>query len=131
MAAAGYQKNEALQILSHPNIVKVENIIQNRVEAYRYGDEYANDLDILPEEKEKADNQLNEKVPWKKGTVLIMGDSTLNGIQVTLMGQCFKVRAFPGAIVRDFHHHAIPLLEKKPSSSSSFLSRLLFHASMG
>ena len=44
-----------------------------------------------------------------------MGDSTLNGIQENLMGPRFKVRAFPGAIVRDFYHHALPLLEKKPS----------------
>ena len=82
-----------------------ENIVQNREEEHRYGDEYANDdEDILP-----------EKVPWKKGTVLIMGDSTLNGIQETLMGPRFEVRAFPGAFVRDFHHLAISLLEKKPS----------------
>ena len=87
------------------NFVEAENIVQNREGEYRYGEEYANDdEDILP-----------EKVPWKKGTVLIMGDSTLNGIQETLMGPRFKVRAFPGAFVRDFHHLAIPLLKKKPS----------------
>ena len=63
------------------NLVEAENIVQNREDEYRYGDEYANDdEDILP-----------EKVPWKKGTVLIMGDSTLNGIQETLMGPHFKV----------------------------------------
>ena len=98
------------------NLVEAENIVQNREEAYRYGDEYDNDdEDILPEEEEKGDNQHDDKVPWNKGTVLIMGDSTLNGIQETLMGPRFKVRAFPGAIVRDLYHHAIPLLEKKPS----------------
>ena len=44
-----------------------------------------------------------------------MGDSALNGIQVTLMGPRSKLRVFPGAFVRDFHHLAISLLEKKPS----------------
>ena len=112
----GTRKMKHYEFCHTRNIVEAENIIQNREEAYRYGDEYANDdEDILPEGKEKTDNQLNEKVPWKKGTVLIMGDSTLNGIQETLMGPRFKVRAFPGPIVRDFHHQAIPLLEKKPS----------------
>ena len=112
----GTRKMKHCEFCHTRNLVEAENLVQNREEAYRYGDEYANDdEDILPAEKEKADNQFNEKVPWKKGTVLIMGDSTLNGIQETLMGPCFKVRAFPGTIVGDFHHHAIPLLEKKPS----------------
>ena len=57
----------------------------------------------------------NDKVSWEKGTVLVMGDSTLNGIHELRMGRRFKVRAFPGAMIRDFYHHAIPLLEKNPS----------------
>ena len=57
----------------------------------------------------------NDKVSWEKGTVLVMGDSTLNRIHELKMGRRFKVRAFPGAMIRDFYHHAITLLEKNPS----------------
>ena len=67
----------------------------------------------LPDEI--GNEQRNDKIPWSKGTVLIMGDSTLNGVQEALLGPRFKVRAHPGAIVRDFYHHAVPLLEKKPT----------------
>ena len=38
---------------------------------------------------------------------------TLNGIQERLMGPRLKVRAFPGGIIHDFYHNALPLLEKK------------------
>ena len=45
-----------------------------------------------------------------------MGDSNVNGKQEKLMGPRFKLRAFPDAIVRDFYHHAMPLVEKIPTS---------------
>ena len=45
----------------------------------------------------------------------MIGDSSLNGIQESKMGPHSKVRAFPGAIIRDLCHHSIPLLEKNPS----------------
>ena len=34
----------------------------------------------------------SDKIPWSKGTVLIMGDSTHNGMQERLMGPGFKER---------------------------------------
>ena len=43
-------------------------------------------------------NKETIKSPGSKGTVLIMGDSTLNGVQEVLLGPRFKVRAHPGAI---------------------------------
>ena len=64
---------------------------------------------------EIGNEQRNDKIPWSKGTVLIMGDSTLNGVQEALLGPRFKVRAHPVAIVRDFYHHSVPLLERKPT----------------
>ena len=67
----------------------------------------------LPDEI--GNEQRNDKIPWSKGTVLIMGDSTLNGVHEALLGPRFKVRAHPEAIVGDFYHHAVPLLEKKPT----------------
>ena len=65
--------------------------------------------------KRKLNNNINDKSPWAKGTVLVIGDSTLNGIQESKTGPRFKVRAFPGAIIRDLYHHSIPLLDKNPS----------------
>ena len=53
---------------------------------------------------------------WPNGTCLVMGSSLLNGVKEDLMGPRFKVRAFPGAIIDDFYHYAIPLVKKKPSS---------------
>ena len=60
-------------------------------------------------------SEQSDKIPCSKRTVLIMGDSTLNGIQERLMGPRFKVRAFPGGIVHDFYHKVLLLLEKKPT----------------
>ena len=51
---------------------------------------------------------------WKPNTVLIAGDSTLNGIMEKRMGQNIKVRAFPGARVNDMFSYLIPLLKKNP-----------------
>ena len=80
----------------------------------RYWDKSSNDIeDTLLDENENPNEQHNnDKVsPWNKGTILVMGDRTLNGIHEKLMGPRFKVRAFPGAIVRDFYHDSIPLSE--------------------
>ena len=89
---------------------------ENSNDPEKYTRALASTNESLPDEEIKCDSLRNDKVPWSKGTVLIMGDSTLNGVQEKMMGPRYKVRAFPGAIVRDFYHHAIPLLEKKPSS---------------
>ena len=46
----------------------------------------------------------NNTVPaWKKGTTLIVGDSTLSGLKETKMSQkrLIKVRTFPGATIQD------------------------------
>ena len=60
-------------------------------------------------------NKRSDKLPWSNGTVLVMGDSTVNGIQEKFIGPRFKVRAFPGSIVHDFYNYAITLLEKRLS----------------
>ena len=59
----------------------------------------------------------NKKKEWKPNTILIAGDSTLNGIQENRMSKSglFKVRAFPGARVNDLYNYLEPLLEKHPS----------------
>ena len=67
-----------------------------------------------------ADNntvqQNNEE--WRKGTTLILGDSTISGLIEKKMSRNrkIKVRYFPGAKIKDMYHYAIPLLEKKPEN---------------
>ena len=101
----------------HYEFCQPKNFVGKKEGAVRYWDKSTNDKeDTLLDENEKPDEQHNDKVPWNKGTILVMGDSTLNGIQEKLMGPRFKVRAFPGAIVRDFYRHAITLLKKIPTS---------------
>ena len=59
-------------------------------------------------------NLVREKHHWKDGTVLITGDSTLNGLMEKRMGNNVKCRPFPGARVEDMSSYLIPLLKKKP-----------------
>ena len=60
--------------------------------------------------------QNNEE--WRKGTTLILGDSTISGLLEKKMSRNrkIKVRYFPGAKMKDNYYYAIPLLEKKPES---------------
>ena len=56
---------------------------------------------------------------WKKGTVLIMGDSMLHGIDEKKMSKngFVKVRCFPGSTISDLQwHYMQPLISKKPST---------------
>ena len=64
-----------------------------------------------------------KKKPWKKGTCLIVGDSTLNGLKESKMSYngTIVVRSFPGAVVGDFYNYLEPLMEKLPS-------KLVIHA---
>ena len=55
------------------------------------------------------------KYPWDKNTCLVIGDSTILGLQEKRMGGKFKVRGHSGAIVDDIYHHIIPLVEKSPT----------------
>ena len=55
---------------------------------------------------------------WKKGTVLITGDSMLNNIDESkLQMKCdVKVRPFSGATTEDMHSYLKPLLKKGPTT---------------
>ena len=56
---------------------------------------------------------------WKKGTVLIMGDSMLRGIDEKKMSKngFVKVRCFPGSTISDLQWHSMqPLISKRPST---------------
>ena len=60
-------------------------------------------------------NNKNNKHPWKHGTCVIVGGSTILGLNEKRMGDKFKVRGFSGAVVQDMYHYLHPLLEKKPT----------------
>ena len=55
---------------------------------------------------------------WKKHTVLITGDSILNGIEEARMSKNgnIKVRPFSGACIEDMKDYIKPLLKKQPST---------------
>ena len=58
---------------------------------------------------------IQDKHLWNNGTVLIAGDSILNGIDEKKLGKDIKCRAFPGAVINDMYYYLTPLLQKKPS----------------
>ena len=94
------QLQEIWQI-SHFEYWNTKNSLNDKEESYGHRHKSKGDLKDNLEEP----NKLIDKTSWANGTVLIMGDSTLNSIQEKLMGSRFKVRVFPGAIVWDFYHN--------------------------
>ena len=52
-----------------------------------------------------------------EGTVLIAGDSILNGIEESRLKRKYpaKVRAYPGASIGDMYDYLTPLLKKEPT----------------
>ena len=60
------------------------------------------------------DNSQNH--PWKKGTILIIGDLILSGLREFKMSKrkTIKVRTFPGATNGDIKFFVIPHLRKNP-----------------
>ena len=57
--------------------------------------------------------------PWLKNTILIAGDSKINGIKGKRISTNFKsakFRCFCGATINSMHFNLIPLLRKKPAS---------------
>ena len=57
--------------------------------------------------------------PWPKNTILIAGDSMINGINEKSISTNFKsvkVKCFSGATKDDMYFNLIPLLRKKPAA---------------
>ena len=57
--------------------------------------------------------------PWPKNTILIAGDSMINGINEKRISTNFKsvkVRCFSGAMIDDMNFNLTPLLRKKPAA---------------
>ena len=61
----------------------------------------------------------NESTPWPVNTVLIAGNSIINGIdekRLSKKNSNAKVRYFNGALVEDTFYNLVPLMRKKPSA---------------
>ena len=74
---------------------------------------------ICISETNKNDNVTSdnsEDCPWPKGTICIVGDSIVSGLQPGLLSQKrkVKVKTFPGTNVRDVHDNIKPILQHKP-----------------
>ena len=90
----------------------------------KHSDEQVNTRkEIQTAQTENINNADNNTVQenneeWRKGTTLILGDSTISGLIEKKMSRNrkIKVRYFPGAKIKDMYHYAIPLLEKKPEN---------------
>ena len=54
---------------------------------------------------------------WPQNTILVTGDSILNGLEENRLNKKLKVevRAFPGAGTEDMYDYLAPLLRKKPT----------------
>ena len=93
----------------------IEKSLKEQLTKVRH-DKHKTYLIVKEKQKEPCNSkQINDDVhKWKPNTVLIAGDSTLNGIMEKRMGRNTKVRAFPGARIEDMFSYLIPLLKKNP-----------------
>ena len=59
---------------------------------------------------------ISDSEVWKKGTVLIVGDSVVSGVRESKMSlrRNIKVCFFPGARIQDMYYYLVPLLRKRP-----------------
>ena len=76
-------------------------------------------IDTPPEEcrypKTMKETEQNKK-KWPKNPILITGESILNNIEEDILKKKFnvRVRAFPGADMKDMYDYLKPLLRKEP-----------------
>ena len=58
----------------------------------------------------------NKTKPWPNKTILIAGDSTIQGLEERRLRKFnVKIRSFPGARIDDFYDYLKPLIKKEPS----------------
>ena len=108
-----------------PRSSKIKNcpVIEVK-QTVKHSDEQVNTRkEIQTAQTENINNADNNTVQenneeWRKGTTLILGDSTISGLIEKKMSRNrkIKVRYFPGAKIKDMYHYVIPLLEKKPEN---------------
>ena len=77
-------------------------------------EKYPSDMAENKQGKQTEKLDVNKEHQWKYNTVLIVGDSIINGLIEKRMGKNVKVRSFPGARIKDMYSYLIPLIEKKP-----------------
>ena len=59
---------------------------------------------------------ISDSEVWKKGTVLIVGDSVVSGLRESKMSfrRNIKVHFFPGVTIQDMYYYLVALLRKGP-----------------
>lgn len=75
-------------------------------------------MDVLSAEKDPLNvynGKTDNRILWKKGTTLIVGDSMLNGLDESRLKNC-KVWPYSGSSIEDMHYNITPLLRKRPST---------------
>ena len=97
---------------------KHKNQAKNESDAKQYNNKIANEpgTNVSGNGNQNASQQ--EAHTWKRGTVLIMGDSILHGIDEKKLSKngTVKVRCFPGSTISELHAFYIkPLISNKPS----------------
>ena len=90
---------------------KKENISKQKTTSFNFGNIY----DVQSQNNVNHENL--EK--WPKDTVAVIGDSMLSGSDEKRLSKGeknVKVFCYPGAKIKDIKYHAIPILNKKPST---------------
>ena len=110
------------EVLSESNL---ENVIQEfktliaNVEDFQNKNRENFDTNIICVPEHSLENKLpnwftsiSDSEVWKKGTVLIVGDSVVSGLRESKMSfrRNIKVRFFPGARIQDIYYYLVPLL---------------------
>ena len=89
--------------------LEVRSVTQQIFETVKENNDYKNSKDKFSTNKGSV-----WKNPWVIDTCLIIGDSTILGLEEHRMGGKFKVRSHSGAIIADLYHHIIPMGPKNP-----------------
>ena len=109
----------------------------NKVRAQKHL-RYMYETEITAGENNDLENHL-----WPAGTICVMGDSMLHGLDERRLGrntQNVKVRCFPGTRIDDLYDYCKPILKKQPSyiilhvgsnESNNFTSRNMVDKILG
>ena len=112
-------KKKDTGVIFNPPLKETEDMqrnLPNQLKEIESSDENKINLDAQRKETTKTQSLIiSNKKAWEPGTHLIVGDSTILGIEEKRMGKRVKVRGFPGAIINDFYDYLKPLLEQEPS----------------
>ena len=95
-------------------------ICNKSINMYAMSNELSNENDVMNNiEDITSKNNIGASTihEWQHNTILVTGDSILNGLEENRLNKKLKVkvRAFPGASIEDMYNYLAPLLRKKPT----------------